>query len=438
MNVVATPVLPKQTYEGIAVKRASPSNALNSLTKISENKQAFGSVFNQLTTQQKVSETTGMKTDESMKSLGEVVSLLETDSLEGLHNSLQLNLPISELSGPLTIEKVAEFLELDVKDLKTTIEDLLGEELNSDNLWEMLGQIDQQAPVFTKSIMDSLAGVGKVTPQQAAAVVQLLKAIELAAPKTDLVLKQEVQVFSLKEMLSAMSSQMEKMVSNGQKDKPLHMMRNAQPIAFNKLTETATNATTTTTIAAEIKSSEAVNNQVVVKTTQTQENQQVFTGQVVTQVKTETVTMTLPTQKPAQSEALMKEFQTLLNRSQFGQAGGTTKMLIKMYPEHLGTIRVELIQKDGVMTARLLANTALGKEMLDSQLHQLKSAFANANVQVDRIDVTQALQDSNKNDKQQQFNQSFKQQQQQDAEQNEHEETPEQASFREFLMELEA
>jgi len=435
MNVVATQVLPKQTNEGIAVKRANPSNALNSLTKTAENKQAFGSVFNQLTTHQKASETTGTKTEESMKSLGEVVSLLETDSLEGLLNALQLNIPISELSGPLTIEKVADFLELDVEELKSTIEDLLGEELNSDNLWEMLGQIDQQAPVFTKSIMDSLAGVGKVTPQHASAVVQLLKAIELAAPKTDLVLKQEVQVFSLKEMLSAMSSQMEKMVSNGQKDKPLHMMRNAQPIAFNKLAETAT---TTTTTATEIKSTEAVTNQVVVKTTQTQENQQVFTGQVVTQVKTETVSMTLPTQKPAQSEALMKEFQTLLNRSQFGQAGGTTKMLIKMYPEHLGTIRVELIQKDGVMTARLLANTALGKEMLDSQLHQLKSAFANANVQVDRIDVTQALQDSNKNDKQQQFSQSFKQQQQQDAEQNEHEETPEQASFREFLMELEA
>jgi len=432
MNVVATQVLPKQTNEGIAVKRANPSN---SMTKIAENKQAFGSVFNQLTTHQKVSETTGQKTDESMKSLGEVVSLLETDSLEGLLNSLQLNISISELSSPLTIEKVAGFLELDVEELQSTIEDLLGEELNSDNLWEMLGQIDQQAPVFTKSIMDSLAGVGKVTPQQASAVMQLLKGIELAAPKTDLVLKQEVQVFSLKEMLSAMSSQMEKMVSEGgQKSKPLIMMQIAQPISFNKLTETAT----ATTIVTENKTIESGSNQVVVNTIQTQENQQGLTGQVVTQVKTETVTMTVPTQKPAQSEALMKEFQTLLNRSQFGQAGGTTKMLIKMYPEHLGTIRVELIQKDGIMTARLLANTALGKEMLDSQLHQLKSAFANANVQVDRIDVTQALQDSNKNDKQQQFSQSFKQQQQPDAEQNELEETPEQASFREFLMELEA
>lgn len=421
MNVVAVPQHPKQTDRGV-VNNAQSVKDSKTINKTSERKdQAFGTVFSKINMREKVVEPTETKPTESLKSLGETMSVLNSDSLEGLMNLLQLDTDGLAGSGSLTIEKIAEFLQLDPSELKATIERLLGENLNSNDLWEMLGQIDQQVPEFLKAIMDSLAGAGKVTPQQASAVIQLLKGIELAAPKTDLVLKQELAVFTLKDMLTKMPTQLEKMMtSNNQSNTPFSLNKGWQTVMLNEQTVVKEKLT-----------------QSVAKTSETSTTP--IIGTTMNQVKTETVTITLPVQKASQSEVLIKEFQALLNRSQFGQSGGMTKMLIKMYPENLGTIRVELIQKDGMMTARLLANTALGKEMLDSQLHQLKSAFANANVQVDRLDVTQALQDSNKNDKNQQFNQSFKQQQQNNTnEPNEHEETPEQASFRDFLMELEA
>lgn len=426
MNVVVTPQHPKQTDGGIVNPLSSATKTMNKISG-SKGTQGFGSVFSQITTLVKVPETTGNKTNDSMKSLGETISVLGANSLEGLMNIMQLDTEGLDLSGSLTIEKIAELLQLDTNELKTTIEELLGKDLNSDDLWEMLGQIDQQVPDFLNAVMDSLAGVGNVTPQQAAEVMQLLKGIELTAPKTDLYLKQELAIFTLKDMLTNVISQIDKLTASKQSNTSFNLNKAWQTIVVSE--QTVVKEETLNTL-------KTVSTQNVTKTAETISQ---ISGTTLNQVKTETVTITLPVQRASQSEALIKELQTLLNRSQFGKTGGMTKMLIKMYPENLGTIRVELIQKDGMMTARLLANTALGKEMLDSQLHQLKSAFANANVQVDRLDVTQALQDANKNDKQQQFNQSFKQQQQNNNDEpNEHEETPEQVSFRDFLMELEA
>lgn len=43
------------------------------------------------------------------------------------------------------------------------------------------------------------------------------------------------------------------------------------------------------------------------------------------------------------------------------------------------------MQQDGVLSARLLTSTAVGKELLDSQLQQLKTAFAQQNIQMDQL-----------------------------------------------------
>ena len=64
------------------------------------------------------------------------------------------------------------------------------------------------------------------------------------------------------------------------------------------------------------------------------------------------MTITLPAEKPAQSEALLKEIQNLINRSQLSGQQGNMKLLLKLFPENLGQIRIEIIQKDGVLTAR--------------------------------------------------------------------------------------
>nr|WP_285847129.1 flagellar hook-length control protein FliK [Sporosarcina luteola] len=125
-----------------------------------------------------------------------------------------------------------------------------------------------------------------------------------------------------------------------------------------------------------------------------------------------------------------------MKRSNFGQVGGTNRMLIKLYPEHLGQIRIELLETNGVMTARILASTALAKGMLDSQLHQLKHAFNQQNLQVDRVDIAQTIQESHRNEREQSFNEQFKREQQKDD--NKQNQSPEdELSFEEYMIELE-
>lgn len=88
------------------------------------------------------------------------------------------------------------------------------------------------------------------------------------------------------------------------------------------------------------------------------------------------------------SRELIRQFTNVLQKSHFSQALQTKSLTIRLYPEHLGSLRIELIQKDGAMIARILASTNMAKDMLDSQIHQLRQAFVQQNIQVDKVDVS--------------------------------------------------
>jgi flagellar hook-length control protein FliK len=47
--------------------------------------------------------------------------------------------------------------------------------------------------------------------------------------------------------------------------------------------------------------------------------------------------------------------------------GRNQKLFIKLYPEHLGTLRVELIQPDSTLIAKFMTSTANAKDILESK-----------------------------------------------------------------------
>src|SRR5690606_38279667 len=89
----------------------------------------------------------------------------------------------------------------------------------------------------------------------------------------------------------------------------------------------------------------------------------------------------------------VREFSNILARSSLTKGFNTTRLLIRLNPEELGTLRVELLQKDGQLTARILASTNKAKEMLDLQLNSLRQAFTQQNISVDRLEVTYSQSD---------------------------------------------
>jgi flagellar hook-length control protein FliK len=94
-------------------------------------------------------------------------------------------------------------------------------------------------------------------------------------------------------------------------------------------------------------------------------------------------------EKNVSAEQLLKQFESILSKSQFMNSGGTQKLFIKLFPEHLGSVRVELFQKDQTMIARIITTTGTAKEALESQLNGLKQAFAAQNISVERIEISQ-------------------------------------------------
>ncbi|XJZ28501.1 flagellar hook-length control protein FliK [Bacillota bacterium Lsc_1132] len=96
-----------------------------------------------------------------------------------------------------------------------------------------------------------------------------------------------------------------------------------------------------------------------------------------------------PNKKPVTAGDLQQQFQEILAKSQFSKTGGLQKLFIKLNPEQLGSLRIELTQKDQTIVAKILTSTSMAKEALESNLNSLKHAFAAQNIQVDRIEIGQ-------------------------------------------------
>lgn len=65
----------------------------------------------------------------------------------------------------------------------------------------------------------------------------------------------------------------------------------------------------------------------------------------------------------------------------------STSMEMQLYPEHLGRIQIHVISKDGVMTARIAAETESAKQAIEAGLNNLKESLQNQNLKVDAIEV---------------------------------------------------
>ncbi len=97
-------------------------------------------------------------------------------------------------------------------------------------------------------------------------------------------------------------------------------------------------------------------------------------------VKTNSGTMDL--------EQFIEKFTQTLGNSSLVKNPNGTRLLIKLYPEQLGALRIELLQQNGVLTAKIVSATQAVKELLEQNSHQLKQAFGQQQLLVEKIDIT--------------------------------------------------
>lgn len=70
--------------------------------------------------------------------------------------------------------------------------------------------------------------------------------------------------------------------------------------------------------------------------------------------------------------------------------GGITEAKLSLYPQHLGHVEVKLMMHNGQLTAQFAADSTLGKDLLESQLAQLRQSLQSQGIQVDKLEVTQS------------------------------------------------
>jgi len=411
MKMITQSVPTKNAATKPTTAASSADGKINGTSK-QDNLSKFGSVFGQVLSSSAQSNQTAQTTPNN--ELADLQQVLNADSLEEVldllgipHDDGLLILQLGEdgkavsMDEMLDLDNILNALGIDDEQLQKIVQQLLGEEKEASDIWELLSLVDAQAPILQAQIGAALQGEGQVTPKEATQLLQVLKLAQLVGQKSDLTAPQENLLTTVKSLLTTLQTQVETIQVTTTKSTGTLSLQGFQQVQMTKQSETSSN--------------------------------EMVTPQTV-QTKPDTFQVTLPTAKPAQSEALLKEMQAIINRAQISNAQGITRLTIKLYPENLGTIRIELVQNDGVLTARLLASTAHGREMLDSQAHQLKQAFVQQNIQVDRLDIAQSLQDADRQQRDQNFFNNFFRQQQDEEQQQKTEDDDEEMSFSDYLL----
>lgn len=89
-----------------------------------------------------------------------------------------------------------------------------------------------------------------------------------------------------------------------------------------------------------------------------------------------------------QKQQFVREIQQIITRGKiFVNEAGFARIQIKLTPENLGTIEIQLIQKHGEIAAKIIASSQAAKDALDGQLSQLKQAFAGQNIEFEKLEV---------------------------------------------------
>ncbi|WP_226674219.1 flagellar hook-length control protein FliK [Rossellomorea aquimaris] len=251
-------------------------------------------------------------------------------------------------------------------------------------------------------------------------VIRLAKVIELFTQSRDMHITEASKANELKELMKNLQKGIESILTG---------MVNQSKDWSRLLKE----AYTRQAIEADTQPAEAEANAIEKKSIQVQGNQIHFSLP-----KTETFSLNLgPNNKSLQYEQFVKEFQNILSKSNMVSQPNMSKLLIKLYPEQLGSLRIELLQHNGVMTAKILASTSTAKEMLDSQIQGLKHAFSSQNLQVEKIEISQTLSDTERQNKGQSQQQSSQHHKQPQSEQPGMTQEEAEQSFKDYLVNTE-
>ncbi|MFD6207238.1 flagellar hook-length control protein FliK [Peribacillus sp. NPDC060253] len=226
-----------------------------------------------------------------------------------------------------------------------------------------------------------------------AGVVNLLKLVkiqDLLSENQDLKQDEAAIQKQMKNLLEGITGKLEKWLSNQQKTNSDPDNSSNLEKGQNKPIETLKSVFSQLSGSAKVSKAGRIPNVVTLKTVDSGNFQ--GSGMPFHMTKLEQFVLTAPSigEKNVSQEEFIKQFENILSKANFSGMNGVNKLLIRLNPEHLGSLRIELIQKDGMLSAKIMATTAQAKDMMEKQIHGLKHAFSGQNIQIEKIEISQA------------------------------------------------
>jgi len=136
------------------------------------------------------------------------------------------------------------------------------------------------------------------------------------------------------------------------------------------------------------------------------------------------------------SKKVEEQFVKILANSTFTKTSDMQKLTIRLAPDHLGSIRIEVTQNEGNMIARIITANTEAKDVLEKQLTSLKHGLTAQNLQVDKVDIVVSPQSQDRLQRDQQQEQQHPHQQREKKDAND-DENKQKTSFIEELLNIE-
>lgn len=333
-----------------------------------EGKQSFSQVFQSIssvTNETQGATPTKELTEAEMKDL---LSFLNNEDILDVEGGLKLLDEALSNSNEDVLSMIENYLGISPNDLQKMITNLL-EKLNlsagsTDENPHALSQLVKLVEALQNTSPSELV---RVIDQDSKQLIKAVKLYELIAKNKDSLLE-EANKLDLKSLSTKLSNLLEQ-----------SLMKNDQTTRLAYLKQTFSSLNSSTSLKEKSMASSTGNNEVI--------NGSV---QFLQMSKPEVLTLTVQNgSKQVSTEQLIKQFESILSRSQFTNINGSQRLLLQLNPAHLGSLRIELVQQDSVMIAKIVTSTQAAKEAIEGQLNHLKQAFSSQNIQVERLEISQ-------------------------------------------------
>lgn len=408
-----------------AMQVASLMPVNGKLGQVAQQANGFKSAFDSLLNSQNgLGESVTGEIDVNIMDLfNNILTILKSGS-SGTGNSLEL-LNDSKLSE----QQIADAMGISVDDFKeqfgTLMDELLSllgnNPINVNQLKTIKEHIGSGEFIHaTAKLLGVLANLPKesfkqLKPDLFQFAANASKAVETLSQQMDLAKNDLKSLSILKENMETVITKLEQIINNERPNQNT-VLENAFNKVLSQQQKVLDQGMSDNKLIAKPRMPQPLQNQMITSQTQVQElgnqfvDQSISTNPVHMQQVSKIEQFVLQVNqdsKPVNYEQFVKDFTNILGKSQFFKGDGTNKLLIKLYPEHLGSLRIEILQDKGALTARMIATTSAAKDILDSQLHQLKHAFTQQNIQVDKLDVVFGETEAQKFDQGEAEQQSF-------------------------------